>query len=105
MGQRAATAHPERVLMQLLGDPLGLERVLTLPQRFQNFRAGRRKSAIGEDAAEARDPCVRMHGEERVHRVLWLDLGRPAALGAFAEQWCHHDIANADGRQCRSNRS
>jgi len=37
--ERAAAPHPERVLVQLLGDAFGLERILAAPQRLQHLDA------------------------------------------------------------------
>ena len=50
--------------MQLLGDPLGLERILTANKRLEHLEAGLDEPAVGEDAAIAGDPGIGMDGDE-----------------------------------------
>src|SRR5260221_1335963 len=86
MGEGAAAPHPEGVLVELLGDALGLEGVLAAEQRLEPLEAGGDQPAVGKDAAMADDAGIGMDGDQRMDRVLGPDLGRPAAFRAFAEQ-------------------
>ena len=99
MGERAAAAHPEGVLVQLLGDPLGLQRVLAPIERLQHLQPGLDQPAIGEDAAIAGDAGVGVHGDQRVDGIFGLYLDRPTAFRALTDQWQRADGGDRDLRQ------
>ena len=101
VGQRAAAPHPERVLMQLLAHALRRQRVLVAIERLEHLQPGLDQAPVGEHAAVAGQPLIGMDRDDRVDRVLRPDLGRPAALGAFAEQRRGLDPLDAKGRQPR----
>ena len=93
--ERAAAAHPEGVLAQLLGDPLGLKRVLAREQGLQHAERGLDQRTRGEHAAVAGDAGRGVHGDQRVDRLLGPDFLGPAALRAFAHQRRGDDLADA----------
>ena len=53
VGERAAMPHPERVLVQLLGDAHRLDRALADHQRPQHGERRLDQPRVGEDAADA----------------------------------------------------
>ena len=58
-----------------------------------------RELAVGEHAAIAADARVGMNHDQRVDRVLRPDLGRPAALGAVADQRQRGNLADPHGSE------
>ena len=99
MGKTPAPPHPERILVQLLRNPLRLQRALAPPQRLQHLHARLHQPAIGEHAAIPDDPGIGVHGDQRVDRILRPDLGRPAALRTLPEQRGDSDVGDTDRRQ------
>ena len=85
VGEGAATAHPEGVLVQFLAYPLRFESILAGIKRLQNFKGCFYQSAIGENAAIAGNSGVSVDCDKCVDGVFGLDLGRPAALGRFSQ--------------------
>src|SRR5579883_788718 len=86
VGERAAAAHPERVLVQFFRDPLGLERILAAVERLEHLEPGLHQPAVREHAAMPDDLGIGVHGNQRMDRILLFDLRGPAALRALAEQ-------------------
>ena len=82
VGQGAAMAHPEGVLLQLLGDPLRLERIFTAVQRFEHRERGLDEAMVGEHAAMAADAFVGMHRNQRMNRVRPVRSRRSSRLSA-----------------------
>ena len=74
VGQGAAAPHPEGVLMQLLGDPLRLQRILARTERLQHLQPGLHEPAVGEDAAIAGDARIGVDRDDGVDEILRPDL-------------------------------
>ena len=79
-------AHPEGVLVQLLGDPHGLDGALADQQRAKDCQRSLHEARIGEHAADAQMPIAGPHEDKGVDGVFGLDLAAPAALRRPAEQ-------------------
>ncbi len=85
VGDRAAAALPEGVLVQYLADPLGLQRALAAIERLEHRQRAAHQILAGEDAAQAIQLRIGQHGDERVDGLLSSSSllqppsGRPAA--------------------------
>src|SRR5687767_4467127 len=92
MGQAAAAAQPEGVLVELLADPLRLQRRLAPVKRLQHRQRRRHQADVGEDAPEPGQPLVGIDEDEGVDTVLFLKLDAPAAFRRGADQLNRTDV-------------
>ena len=58
VGEAAAAPQPEGVLVQLLADPLRLQRVLAPVERLHDGERGADQTGVGEDAADPGETLV-----------------------------------------------
>ena len=82
----AAPAEPERVLVQLLADPLRLERVLSGEERLQHGQSAAHELLAREDAAETGKSLVGVDLDQGVHDVVGLELVAPPSFWGRAAQ-------------------
>jgi len=68
--------------VQLLGDALGLERVLVAPEGLEDVDGGADEVVVGERGAPAVDALVGEDVDEGVDAVVRADLVRPSPLGS-----------------------
>src|SRR5438477_1243689 len=86
MADRATAAQPKGILMQLLADSLGFERILALIKRLQHFERRANQMIVGEDAAEASDPFIGVNGNKCVNTIVRLQFVTPSAFRRRAAQ-------------------
>ena len=86
MADRATAAEPKGILMQLLADSLGFERILALIQRLQHFERRANQMIVGEDAAEASDAFIGVNGNECVNTIVRLQFIAPSTFRRRAAQ-------------------
>jgi hypothetical protein len=66
MGERPAPPHPERILMELFGNTLGLQRILAQKQGLENAKSCLHELAVREHASIAGNSCIGMNRDESV---------------------------------------
>ena len=95
VGQRSATSHPERVLVQLFRRTLRFQRVFADQKWLEHLQPRLRQASIGEDAAVARDPGIGVNSDQGMDGIFRANFGGPPAFRAFAEQWRGRDPCDA----------
>src|SRR5687768_10028684 len=86
MGDRAATPLPERMLMELLADPLGFKGIFTDEEWFHHLECAANQIVAGKDAPNSGQTGIRHHCDERMHTIVRPYLGAPAPFGRFSTQ-------------------
>ena len=97
---RSAAAHPEGVGMQLLADPLRLERVLAAVERFEHAERPAHQHVVRECGSPPGDAFIGEDRDQRVDAIFRPDLIRPAAFGRAVAQAGGSDLGYS---QCKAS--
>ena len=89
------------MLVELLADALGLERVLADHQRREHLERAAHQRVGAEDAADADQARIGVHEHERVEDIVGADLARPAGARGGAPQSGDLDPVNPHGESIR----
>src|SRR5579885_1745777 len=95
VGERAAAAHPERVLVQFFRDPLGLERILAAVERLEHLEPGLHQPA-GRGPAALRALAEQRYGMDRSDLYGGHDVFSPPCLA--------YDSASTNAESTRHER-
>ena len=96
----SAAAHPEGVGVQLLADPLRLQRILAAVERLEHAERSAHQLVVGEGGSPPGDAFIGEDGDQRVDAIFRADLVRPAAFGRAVAQTGGSDLGDS---QCKAS--